>query len=316
MAGSGDPKTLGREIPGTPPAAQRPTPSVAAPGPPAPGPAGTMANLGGFIVEPWRQTGNVVGKVWDFYVDEYAQLTKILVNCGAAAWQAPDFAKMIAKGDFDALFDALAQNKKNLDCMCACLHGGEPFSPTLGDRFIIGFSRWYVRKQGPLALKHLDWYLAGSGKDFVEALDEIIERDTGFRQAIIDDIVQAGSRQPAGAPRYENLRGDAQVSQLDYQVQDYRYALGNVDHVFWEVQTTPAARARNAAMPGFALVHCRLKDKYEWHPIEERPTQCLHLALENAKLRGAKDFWEVGDADVMLNLPPDLIPTPLPTKPP
>ena len=64
------------------------------------------------------------------------------------------------------------------------------------------------------------------------------------------------------------------------------------------------------------MVHVRLWDKYEWNPQENRNTQCIHLAMEQAKQLGAKDFWEVGEGDVLLPLPTILIPPPLPPPAP
>ena len=46
----------------------------------------------------------------------------------------------------------------------------------------------------------------------------------------------------------------------------------------------------------------RLRDNYEWHPDEYRGwgSHIAHVALENAKRNGAKNFWEVGQATVRL----------------
>jgi hypothetical protein len=252
-------------------------------------------------------------------VDEAARIIKIFVNCGVLPIDAVRLAGLLLKGDFESFMIFLDGSTfaDCIDCMCALLHGGEPGKP-VGDGLIRFVARRFVGRKGPLALANLDHYLAGSGSDFVEPIAEIVEKDAGVRKVLIAFIEEIGLNQPPGRPLFENLRGDLQILQTDYAIQDYRYALGNVDHLFWEVLDTPAARARNASQPGKALTRIRLHDRYEWHPFERRASQCIHLAMENAKLTGAKDFLEVGEAEVFLELSPPFIPVdpkPAPRKP-
>lgn len=74
---------------------------------------------------------------------------------------------------------------------------------------------------------------------------------------------------------------------------------------------TPSARAGNLAAGGVkAQVHLTLRDPYEWHPAEARASQCVHQAAENLKKKGAKNYFEVGDAQIELEIDPRLVPLP------
>lgn len=97
-----------------------------------------------------------------------------------------------------------------------------------------------------------------------------------------------------------------------WTVLEYHFTFGGVDHFFWTVLTSREARARNAAEGGNnALVRVELKDPYAWHAGEERNSQCVHGAMERAKKYGARDFLQVGTAEVMIPLNPALL-VPLP----
>ncbi len=241
------------------------------------------------------------------------------MRCGASLGNIPMYVKLIFAGYWGLLFDAMAGNKENLECVCAICHAGEPGHPTPGDMLVREFARWYVARYGPMALAHFNHYLAESGEDIVEPLEEIFAKDGGWRKTVIDAIIKRGRTGPFGEHAYDGLSGDVEILKDNMEVQDYIGAMGNIDHLFWELLTTTEARRRNVGQPGKALVHVRLRDKYEWHPADVRNSACIHLSMEHAKRSGAKDFWEVGEADVFLDLPAMFIPPvvpPTPTPPP
>jgi len=125
--------------------------------------------------------------------------------------------------------------------------------------------------KGPLARQHLDHYLAGSGSDFVEDVAGLYQQDEGFKLESKRAIDEAGA-----------LNGQFSVSQAAYFNQEWQYALGAVDEVYYEVV--------RAVDDVHAEVKIRIRDNYEWHPDEYRGSgsHIAHVALENAKQNGAK----------------------------
>jgi len=110
-------------------------------------------------------------------------------------------------------------------------------------------------------------------------------------------IEENGSR--SGTFLGTGTEGDGQpppIRQSDYNSEDWRLSIGNVDEVRYEILTEPDAS-------GNAQVRISIRDPYEWHPAEARDTQCLHRVMEAQKAeRGARDFTSVGSAVVTLRV--------------
>jgi hypothetical protein len=61
-------------------------------------------------------------------------------------------------------------------------------------------------------------------------------------------------------------------------------------------------RVAGPAADGSMRVRISITDPYEWHPDEDRGTQCLHQTMERQKQKGAADYNAVGSGDVQLTL--------------
>jgi hypothetical protein len=144
----------------------------------------------------------------------------------------------------------------------------------------------------PIALQHLDWYLAnGKGADFVEDnnISDWLRRDSGIRNRLKSEILPRRVR-----------RGHFEFTQDKFTVEDFQFAFGSIDRVDFQVDF------------GRDIVQVWFEDRYEWHPVypfynlmdgdaPPRPTNCLHAALVELKNSGAADFWMKGEAEVKLS---------------
>jgi hypothetical protein len=157
-----------------------------------------------------------------------------------------------------------------ITCACAAL-------PPIG---VVGAARAAQFSGKPLAERHLDHYLAGSGTDFVEDIPAFIAGDSGVRSLLAGEVAASS-------------RGHFKVNQTDYSNQDFRFAFGAIDRLDYRVDS-PAG-----------VVHVWFVDRYEWHPVyagvytakpgdAARITNCVHAALVELKSSGASDFWMVG----------------------
>lgn len=160
----------------------------------------------------------------------------------------------------------------------------------LPQSWLIALAQREVASKGPLARQHLDHYLAGSGSDFVEDVATLYQQDAGFKQESEIQIDDAGE-----------LSGQFTMPQIAYSNPEWQYALGAVDEVHYKLL--------GAVDDVHAEVSIRIRDNYEWHPDEYRGwgSHIAHVALENAKQNGAKNFWEVGQATVRLTVGKKLI---------
>jgi hypothetical protein len=152
----------------------------------------------------------------------------------------------------------------------------------------------------PLARKHFDHYVGGSGADLKVNLADIIRRDGKFRGKLARNV-------------RAHSAGHFKVNQSDYGVKDFQFAIGAIDRMDYELD-----RPRK-------IVHVWFKDRYEWHPVGfgykllpgdvRRPSNCVHAAMVELKRSGAKDYWMVGDARIPLSAVLGRRPTPSPSAP-
>jgi len=139
----------------------------------------------------------------------------------------------------------------------------------------------------PLARAHLVHYVhRGGGADYTENISDFITRDSKVRGILASHISAAS-------------RGHFKVDQSDYAVQDFRYAFGAIDRLYYEVDGASGT------------VHVWFADYYEFHPVYPgiyalmsgdiiRPTNCVHAAAVELKASGAADFWMVGYGTIPL----------------
>ena len=153
----------------------------------------------------------------------------------------------------------------------------------------------YIKRRfwfNPLAGKHIEYYLKGTGVDFNEndALKIVLERDSGVRQAISKRLPSRSSDKKTASFKLE---------QKHYNLDDAKNSWGGIDILDLEVDYDADK------------LHVWFKDRYEWHPYypgnytayeddEARETNCIHAAFVEMKSEGAADFWMVGDVTVPL----------------
>jgi hypothetical protein len=185
--------------------------------------------------------------------------------------------------------------KAAIDGVCACLT----------DELITAVALHVYLAGQPLAQAHLQHYLTGGGSPFVEDINDLFNRNPTVRNNVGNQVGFAYSN--SGGGRSGTLAGGADlpdgspgpgfppISQLDYDDQDWRNAIGNVDQLDWTIVSGPDAG-------GNAQVRITLSDVYAWHGKEARISQCVHQALENMKAKGAAEYKSTGTAVVALNL--------------
>jgi hypothetical protein len=164
-----------------------------------------------------------------------------------------------------------------VECTCA------NFSP----RNVARIVRNTLMRLLPLAQRHLDHYIDGSGSTFHENLEDVIRRDHKVRAKLASHVRAHSS-------------GHFKVNQSDFAVKDFQFAFGAIDRLDFEVNRAAG------------LVHVWFQDRYEWHPVgfgysrlpndSRRSSNCVHAAMVELKTSGAKDYWMVGDAVIPLSL--------------
>jgi hypothetical protein len=137
-------------------------------------------------------------------------------------------------------------------------------------------------------------YLEGGGAEWPINVTEMLLTNPRAKERIARHIGSGHAVGDRGQWR-DTTTGGAPIRQVDYDVEDWRLALGGVDEVNWEIIAGPAA-------DGSMRVQISIVDPYEWHPDEDRGTQCLHETMERQKLKGAANYNAVGTGDVQLML--------------
>jgi hypothetical protein len=151
----------------------------------------------------------------------------------------------------------------------------------------------------PLALKHAQHYLKGTGADFIE--DDYIKKwlmtDSGAQFRLWEQI--------PGYPKGSLYSSFFEFSFNFYDKKEYEYAWGTIDRLDFEVNFDRKT------------IHVWFQDRYEWHPVYPglyieypgdrrngviRDTNCVHAAYVEMKLQGATDFWMKGEATVPLDV--------------
>lgn len=131
-------------------------------------------------------------------------------------------------------------------------------------------------------MKH---YREAGGRDFTVDVARLIREDNGVRERIEQGIAQQGGQ--TGELR-DWLR------QGHFRNENWRNTLGNVDLVTYRVVTRSTT--------GLSIVDVGIRDPYEWHPDVGRSLPCLHTSMENLKHLGARDYMQVGHAEVLLTI--------------
>jgi hypothetical protein len=184
--------------------------------------------------------------------------------------------------------------KAIIDGVCACLT----------DELVAAVALHVYLAGEPLAQDHLRHYLKGGGAPYVENIEDLFARNPTVRANVAVQIAEqyAGGKMNSGVleggadlPGGGQVKGFPPITQSDWDDQDWRNAIGNVDKLEWELLSAPDAA-------GNVQVKITLTDAYAWHAKEERMTQCVHQALEDMKAKGAADYTSTGTGVVTLNL--------------
>ena len=174
---------------------------------------------------------------------------------------------------------------------------GDFMCSMMPNSWVVGAVRNFFWTMYPRALAHLDHYLAGIGGHYREDISALFRANPSIATRIGRLIEESGSRSGTfSGTGPEDSVLPPPIRQADYDNEDWRLSLGNVDEVRYEILTEPDAS-------GNAQVRISIRDPYEWHPAEARDTQCLHRVMEAQKTeRGARDFISVGSATVTLRV--------------
>jgi hypothetical protein len=162
----------------------------------------------------------------------------------------------------------------------------------LPDSAVVRLVRAYFAIRYPRASNHLVHYLQGSGTPLNEDVGALFSQNPRAAARVagmIRDRGGSGSGQLVG-----RTTSSAIIRQSDYDSEDWRLSLGGVDEIDYEVLERDES--------GSAEVELSIHDPYEWHPAEDRGSQCLHQAMENQKAKGAKNYNAEGSATVRLQL--------------
>jgi peptidoglycan hydrolase-like protein with peptidoglycan-binding domain len=186
-----------------------------------------------------------------------------------------------------------------LDKICATFAKAVGTPIPHGPEVLVSAARAILFVKRPLGSTHLEWYLKGGGKDFVEDdnIKDWVTRDSGIRKRLKREIFPRGSK-----PR---MQGQFFFGQGEYAKddagQDFRFAFGSIDKVDFEVDLSDH------------LVRVWFQDRYEWHPFYPklypsksgdvaRDDNCVHAALVEMQDQGASDYWMKGVAEIPLSL--------------
>lgn len=159
----------------------------------------------------------------------------------------------------------------------------------LGDSVVIWSTRRYFEAFYPRAGRHLTHYLEGSGATYLEDVGGLFRANPKAAARVAGMIRDNGTDSGVLVGRTTE---SAVIRQSDYTDEDWRLSLGGVD----EIEYTVLDRETSGA----AQVELTLRDPYEWHPAEDRPSKGMHQAMENQKANGAKDYLCEGTAIVTL----------------
>jgi hypothetical protein len=139
----------------------------------------------------------------------------------------------------------------------------------------------------PIAKAHLNWYLEGSGADFIEDdnLELMLRTDPGVQDKITRSIP---SDRSTGI-----FAGHVAITQDNYSSDEFKNSFGEIDRLDFEIDFAAGT------------IHAWFLDRYEFHPVYPfypqkpgdyaRPTNCVHAAAVELKSEGAKDYWMKGE---------------------
>lgn len=171
-------------------------------------------------------------------------------------------------------------------------------SDELKYNFIMNY--WRDISPQPNAYRHLYHYRNGKGAAYAEDVTQLFAANprVAFRIArLIDEQIKNGATSTGSiVGKGVDDDNDPPIRQSDYDSDDWLNANGNIDTVNWTVTGIYDPKKQNT----FIIT---VIDPYTWHPLEARPTQCIHQAMERLKSAGAADYMTIGSGVVTLPAP-------------
>ena len=123
----------------------------------------------------------------------------------------------------------------------------------------------------PDAQKMLWHYLTGNGESVEVDTKRIFNEDLGVRTVVFNEISTGIAK--------GKTSGVVNVKQSNYKNGNWRNAFGTIN-VPWELKND--------------IVKLGIQDVYDWHEMEPRVTQCIHLTMRKAEKNGAQKFDTIG----------------------
>ncbi|MGH3873517.1 MAG: hypothetical protein ACRDSR_18735 [Pseudonocardiaceae bacterium] len=169
---------------------------------------------------------------------------------------------------------------------------GDATCELLPDNAVIALVRAYFAVRYPLASRHLVHYLEGSGSPFIEDIPGLFAANPLGATRVAEQIRSRGG---SGSGQLIGRTVDtAVIRQRDYDSDDWRLSLGGIDQIDYQVG--------EQGTDGKTAVTLSLHDPYQWHPAEDRGSQCLHEVMERRKQHGAREYMCEGTGVVRLQL--------------
>ena len=179
------------------------------------------------------------------------------------------------------------------------------------DEGVYEFIRDHYFSDQPNARSHIIHYRTGGGSNYSEHVSNLFSANPRVRSRIASLIgaqINAGATNGSLIGRGADDGREPPIRQSDYDSEDWRNSNGNIDEVDWRL-----TGSLNSS--GYNQFEISINDPYTWHPQENRPTQCIHEAMENLKSNGAADYITTGTETVSLLLPPLTEPSDEPLEP-
>ncbi|MEE6186514.1 hypothetical protein PIECOFPK_02536 [Mycovorax composti] len=171
---------------------------------------------------------------------------------------------------------------------------------------------WTVVDPQPNALRHIMHYRYGNGAVYEEDVRALFLANPRIQERIFSMInaqLRANPRWDAGSIIGRGVDDGVEppIRQRDYDSTDWLNSNGNIDEVHWRLidDYNPFDNRetderdyylRAVRRPRTVRVQITIRDPYTWHPHEQRPTQCIHQAMERLKAYGAADYLTEGSA--------------------
>ena len=219
--------------------------------------------------------------------------------CSAAVWGQPRQRLRVSSGGRDRRGGVKrSAGRRRTGRVVAPTEGGAEESglsdiacELLPDFAVVAAVRAYFAMRYPLASLHLVHYLDGSGAPFVEDLRGLFAANPRALTRVAQQVRDQGGNSGS----LTGLTSEtAVIRQRDYDSEDWRLSLGNVDRIDFELGEERA--------DGQTAVTLSLRDPYQWHPDEDRGDKCLHQTMERQKAKGAKDYISEGTGVVLMRL--------------